>query len=193
MKRPTLRLETERLVLRKPRSNDSDEFLAVWGDEETTRFIGGPKTREEVAAMIGRMERHWQHHDVGLFAVERKHDRRVLGRVGLLLWDPKRWVSAFHAAPIEPAETEIGWTLGREHWGRGYATEGALACRDWALGELGLTRLISLIAHENPASIRVAEKIGESFERDVEGGHFRHPVGLWSLGEKMAMSRNARR
>jgi RimJ/RimL family protein N-acetyltransferase len=180
-----VRLETERLVLRTPRADDADDFFAVWGDETTTRFIGGPKTRDEVVAMIQRMDRHWERYGVGLFALERKEDGRALGRVGLLVWDPKRWVNGFRADVAEPLETEIGWTLGREHWGRGYATEAALACRDWALGELGLTRLISLIAHENVASIRVAEKLGESFERDVEPNPFRFPVGVWALGERM--------
>ena len=81
---------------------------------------------------------------------------------------------------------ELGWKLGREAWGNGYATEAAIACRDWALGELGLTRLISLIALENTPSIRVAERIGETFERELEPSPFRHPAGMWSLGERMA-------
>jgi RimJ/RimL family protein N-acetyltransferase len=54
------------------------------------------------------------------------------------------------------------------HWGRGYATEATLALRDWALGERRLTRLISLIQHENVRSFRVAERLGEQYERDVE-------------------------
>jgi RimJ/RimL family protein N-acetyltransferase len=64
------------------------------------------------------------------------------------------------------------------------ASGAALRCRDWALGELGLTRLISLIARENTASIRVAEKLGERFEGDVADGFFRHPVGVWSLSQR---------
>ena len=54
------------------------------------------------------------------------------------------------------------------------------------LGALGLTRLISLIALENTASIRVAERIGESFERELEPSPFSHPAGIWSLDERMA-------
>jgi RimJ/RimL family protein N-acetyltransferase len=180
-----VRLETERLVLRLPRQEDAEDFLAVWGDEETTRFVSGLKSREDVEAMIGRMERHWDRYDVGLFTIERKADGRALGRVGLLLWDPQRWTNGLRDDLRGRVETEIGWTVARDQWGRGYATEGALACRDWALGDLGLTRLISLIAHENAASIRVAEKLGESFERELETDRFAHPVGIWSLGETM--------
>ena len=102
------------------------------------------------------------------------------------LFPEVRWVNGFREQLLPPYETEIGWTLGREHWNRGYATEGALACRDWALGELGLTRLVSIIASDNTASIRVAEKIGERFERPIQGEFFRLPVGLWSLGERIA-------
>ena len=71
-------------------------------------------------------------------------------------------------------------TLGREFWNQGYATEAAAACRDRAFAQ-GLTRVISLIAAENRASIRVAEKIGETFEREVLGGLFRIRVVLYSL------------
>jgi RimJ/RimL family protein N-acetyltransferase len=179
------RLETARLLLREPRTGDAATFSEIWGDPETTRFLGGTKTRDEVDAMIVRMSEHWDRYGVGLFTIERKEDARVLGRVGLLLWDPERWVNGFRADLQGPVETEVGWTLGREHWGHGYATEGARACRDWVFEELGLTRLISLIARGNAASIRVAEKIGESFERDIEVAFFRQPVGLWSVDARM--------
>ncbi len=79
-------------------------------------------------------------------------------------------------------ETEIGWTLGSEYWNRGYATDAAIACRDWALVGLGLTRLVSVIAPGNAASIRVAEKLGETLEREDLPGPFDRRVDLYSLG-----------
>jgi RimJ/RimL family protein N-acetyltransferase len=82
-------------------------------------------------------------------------------------------------------ELEIGWTTAREFWGNGYATEAALACRDHAFAELGRDHVISLIAPENVASIRVAEKIGESYERNVELPHMK--VGLYSIGKRPAL------
>jgi len=181
-----MRLETERLILRPPSLEDAEEFAAIWGDEETTTYIGGAKQRDEIEPMIERMSAHWERYGVGLFALERKTDGKALGRVGLLMWDTERWVSGLRGELEGPVETEIGWILGREHWGRGYATEGAIACRDWALGELGRERLISLIALPNTASIRVAERIGERFERHVPEEHFPYPVGVWSLGKGTA-------
>jgi RimJ/RimL family protein N-acetyltransferase len=80
---------------------------------------------------------------------------------GLPPWDPETW-------QVPGDETELGWLLAREHWNHGYATEAALALRDWALDERGLTRLISLINPANLRSIRVAERLGERYERDVE-------------------------
>ena len=78
-----------------------------------------------------------------------------------------------------------GAFLGREHWGNGYATEAALAVRDWALAELGLERLIALIYPDNVRSIRVAEKLGMEPEDEIE--IFGHRVTRYSLGKRPAL------
>jgi RimJ/RimL family protein N-acetyltransferase len=179
-----MKLETERLLLRIPEKRDVDELLAVFGDAAVVRFLGiGTMTREDAVAGVDRMRRHWERHDIGLFSVIRKEDERLLGRVGFLLWDPERWVNAMREELEGPGlETEVGWTLGSEYWNRGYASEAAVACRDWALGELGLTRLVSVIAPGNAPSIRVAEKIGETLEQeDLPGRYFDRRVDLYSL------------
>lgn len=179
-------LETNRLLLRIPDERDIDGYLDVYSDPAVMRFLGtGMFSRADAVAGVERMRRHWERHGIGLFSVVRKEDERLLGRVGFLLWDLVRGVHAMREELDGALELEVGWTLGSEHWNRGYATEAALACRDWALGELGYTRLISLIARDNVGSIRVAEKIGESYERDVERPKRDFAVGLWSLGEKM--------
>lgn len=181
-----MRLETERLVLRLPRLDDARAFDEFWQDEEASRFVGGVKSPEEVDEMMKRSIRHWEWFGIGNFTVERRENGAVLGRVGFLVWNPQTWENGHRAQVGEPRETELGWKLDRRAWGNGYASEAAIACRDWGLGELGLTRLISLIALENTASIRVAERVGESFERELEPSPFRHPAGIWSLGERMA-------
>lgn len=180
-----MRLETERLLLRIPEERDVDAYLEVYSDPEVMRFLGGKTaSREDVVAILERMRRHWERHGIGLFSVVRKEDERLLGRIGFLLWDPVRWVNAMRAELDGDLELEIGWTLGSEHWGRGYATEAAVACRDLALGELGRKRIVSLIDRGNAASIRVAEKIGETFEREIERPELDYRQGLWSLGER---------
>ena len=181
-----MRLETERLVLRPPRLNDARAFDEFWQDEEASRFVGGVKSPQEVDQMMKRSIRHWEWFGIGNFTVERREDGAVLGRVGFLVWNPQTWKNGHRVQVGEPRETELGWKLDRRAWGNGYASEAAIECRDWGLGALGLTRLISLIALENTASIRVAERIGESFERELEPSPFSHPAGMWSLGERMA-------
>jgi RimJ/RimL family protein N-acetyltransferase len=177
-----VRLETERLVLRKPEAGDRDGFAAIWGDPEVVRFLGGRTLApDEVPEAIERMLRHWDRHGVGLFSVLRKEDERL---VGYLLWDSERWANAIHEELEGDLELEIGWVVAREFWNQGYATEAAMACRDHALGALGRERVISLIDSENVPSIRVAEKIGERYERDVE--IMVGPVGLYALGKRPA-------
>ena len=177
-----MRLETERLVLRKPEAGDRDGYAEVWGDPEVVRFLGGRTlSPDEVPEGIERMLKQWDRHGVGLFSVLRNEDERLVGRVGYLLWDSERWVNAMHEELEDPLELEIGWVVARTFWGQGYATEAAAACRDHAFGSLGRDRVISLIAPENVASIRVAEKIGERHERDVDIGASVGPVGLYAL------------
>jgi RimJ/RimL family protein N-acetyltransferase len=124
----------------------------------------------------------------GWLAITLKHGGLLVGGMGLQRWPPDEDTPWF--VPEEPddapkkdpqvIEVELAYVLGREHWGRGYATEAALAVRDFALGELGLTRLISLIQQGNAASIRVAEKLGERLEqRHLHG--FSRPTDLYAL------------
>jgi RimJ/RimL family protein N-acetyltransferase len=183
-----LRLETERLDLRKPELGDRDAYAELWGDPEVVRFLGGTTLPpEEVPKAIERMLGHWERHGLGLFSVLRKEDGRLVGRVGYLLWDNERWANAMHEELDGELELEIGWTLIREFWNQGYATEAALVCRDHAFDELGRDRVISLIARENVASIRVAEKIGESLEQtDISGEAFKLTVDLYSLENRPA-------
>jgi RimJ/RimL family protein N-acetyltransferase len=181
-----MRLETERLVLRKPELGDVDAYAELWSDPEIVRYLSGTTLpHDQVPSAIERMLGQWERHGVGLFSVLRKEDGRFAGRVGYLLWDPERWVNAMHEQLEGELELEVGWTIARPLWGNGYATEAALACREHAFAELGRDHVISLIAPKNTASIRVAEKIGESYERDVELPHMR--VGLYSVGKRPAL------
>jgi RimJ/RimL family protein N-acetyltransferase len=156
-------LTTERLLLRKPRLDDADELVAAYSDPETMRYIGDGSTIDLAGtkAAIEKWLARWDANGLGFFVLERRDDRRIVGRAGFLVWDSETWtVSELD----DRSEVEIGWTLARAHWGHGYATEAALALRDWT----DRRRLISLIQHGNERSVRVAEKLGEHYERDVE-------------------------
>jgi RimJ/RimL family protein N-acetyltransferase len=96
---------------------------------------------------------HWSLRGYGLWAVEERATGKFIGRIGL--WNPEGWLGL-----------EVGWLLDRAWWGRGLATEGARAALDYAFATLGADHVISVIHPENTRSIRVAEKIGERFERE---------------------------
>ena len=165
-------IETERLTLRKPKKGDAKAFHEAYGDPEVMRYIATGETLDlaQTRAWVDKALRRWKADGFGPFTVERTEDGRVLGRAGYLVWDPDTWQTGTLAELGEHAVVELGWLLAQEHWGRGYATEAALALRYYAFTELGLTRLISLILRGNDRSVRVAEKIGARYVRDVSRG-----------------------
>jgi RimJ/RimL family protein N-acetyltransferase len=160
-------IETERLLLRKPRRSDARALLEAYGDPEVMRYIGPGDTFDLAGTRewLEKALRRWRADGFGQFVVER--EGRVLGRAGFLVWDPDTWRTGTRAELGDGCVVELGWLLAREHWGNGYAVEAAAACRDHAFRSLGLTRLISLIAHGNDRSVRVAESIGSRYVRDV--------------------------
>jgi RimJ/RimL family protein N-acetyltransferase len=143
MEVPTL--TTERLTLRGWREDDLDAYAAIAADPEVMRFMGGPLDRADTWRQIAVFVGHWELRGHGLWVVER--DGELIGRVGLIR--PEGWPGL-----------EVGWLLGRDAWGHGYATEAARAAADHAWRELGARELISLIAPGNVPSQRVAERLG---------------------------------
>ncbi|MGB7922526.1 MAG: GNAT family N-acetyltransferase [Pyrinomonadaceae bacterium] len=149
-------LETERLILRMWREADFEDYARICADPEVMRFIGGkPYSRLEAWRHMAFLAGHWQFRGYGHWAVEEKASGRLIGRMGFL--NPEGWPGF-----------EVGWTLARECWGRGYASEGARRMLDYAFTEMGRDHVISLIHPENRASIKVAEKMGEKVEGEAE-------------------------
>ena len=142
-----LRLETPRLLLRPPRAEDLDAWAEMMQDTEAARYIGGTMPRavswRGVMTMIGA----WHAQGFAMFSVFEKSTGRWVGRLGP--WMPEGWPGS-----------EIGWAIVRDCWGRGYATEGAIAATNWAFDALGWTEIIHSISPENVASQMVASKLG---------------------------------
>jgi ribosomal-protein-alanine N-acetyltransferase len=151
-------LRTERLILRPIAREDLDAYAHLYADPEVVRYLGDSTTatREETAEWLDRAILRNEREGWDLRSVLRADDGEVLGRCG---------IAVLEIDGVD--EREIGFVLGREHWGRGYATEAAWAMRDHAFGALGLTRLASPIHPDNEASKRVAVKIGMAYERDA--------------------------
>jgi RimJ/RimL family protein N-acetyltransferase len=162
-------IETDRLTLRKPKLGDARALQAAYGDPEVMRFIGEGATRdlEQTREWVKRSLARWKADGFGAFVIERKEDKKVLGRSGFLVWNSETWQTGTLAEFDDAGVVELGWIVAKAYWGQGYATEAATASRDHAFRDLKLTRLISLIQKGNDRSVRVAEKIGERYVRDV--------------------------
>jgi RimJ/RimL family protein N-acetyltransferase len=153
-------LQTERLTLRAFADADVEPLYRLMQDPDVMRYVGDrrvptlPETWRAVAGWLG----HWTLRGYGLWAVEERESGEVIGRAGII--NPEGWPGA-----------EVGYLLGRAWWGRGYATEAASTAMDWGFTTIGFNRLLSLIDPDNAASIRVAERLGETLagEADVFG------------------------
>jgi RimJ/RimL family protein N-acetyltransferase len=161
-------LETERLVLRKPRPEDVDDLLVYIEDPEVMRWTGSGVAgdRDVAEASVRRWLRHWDANGIGHFVVVL--GGRVIGRAGFLVWDASRWAVSSYSEAGTNAVTELGWTIAQPYWGRGYATEAARAARAWGYEERRLDGLISLIITDNLRSQRVATKLGAVQSEEVE-------------------------
>jgi [ribosomal protein S5]-alanine N-acetyltransferase len=163
-------IETERLLLRKPRLEDAQSALDLITDPVAMEHIGGvhPDAATDPGFVVGRWIQRWDDNGCGPFSVVRREDGRWLGRVGLLVWDVRTWTHTTFTSAGGFAQPELGWALASEHWRRGYATEAALAVREWAYGERRFERLVSLIAPVNVRSQRLAQRLGATPGETVE-------------------------
>ena len=149
-------LETLRLLLRRWRPNDVDALGRWHVDPELVRYMSKPSfSCEEMEADLERYESHWEEHGFGLWAAEEKASGELVGRAGL----------AYHR--VWSNDPEVGWLIDRPWQGRGLATEAGAACVEYALGELGFERVVSICTAENAASRRVMEKLGFRVWRDI--------------------------
>src|SRR3954447_435192 len=144
-------LETERLILRAPRAEDLEPWVAFSGDEETMRYIGGVQPRSVAWRGICSAVGAWTIRGFSWFSVIEKASGRWVGRLGP--WQPEDWPG-----------TEVGWGIAREAWGKGYATEGATAAMDYVFDVLGWREAIHTIDPENRASQALAQRLGSTLK-----------------------------
>jgi RimJ/RimL family protein N-acetyltransferase len=145
-------IETERLILRRYREEDREPFAELNGDPRVGDWLGGAIDRAASDAMLDRINAHIDEHGWGLWAAERKSDRRLIGFAGLAT------VKA-GALPLGPA-VEMGWRLIPDAWGSGFATEGARAALAWGLANIDIEEIIAFTAASNVKSQAVMTRIG---------------------------------
>ena len=168
MSSPEPILRTERLSMRRWKDADRAPFAAMNADPRVVEFLPGPLTPAESDASIERIESHFDAHGFGLWAVEIAQEPGLLGFVGLSFAD--------FEAPFTPA-VEVGWRLAHAAWGRGIATEAALAALRFGFERLDLAQIVSFTVPANRRSRAVMERIGLRRDLDGDFDHPRMPVG----------------
>ncbi len=156
-------IETERLILRTWEKEDSEAYFQINQDPKVIEFLRGPLTMKQANDFIQAANTHSAKHGYTLWAACLKETWELMGFIGLNYID---WESNFTPA------VEVGWRLGSQFWGKGYATEGAKASLDYGFKKCGLKEIVSFTVPMNVRSIRVMEKIG--LKRDLNGD-FAHP------------------
>jgi RimJ/RimL family protein N-acetyltransferase len=172
-------LETERLLLRLPRAEDLEPWVAFAADETAARYIGGAQGRSGAWRGLCAMAGAWTIRGFAMFSVIEKATGRWVGRLGP--WQPEEWPG-----------TEVGWGIVREAWGRGYAPEGAAAAIDWAFDVLGWDEVIHCIDPANAPSQAVARKLGSRILRQARlpAPYDEPPIDVW--GQTRAQWRERR-
>lgn len=160
-------LHTARLVLRNWRDEDRAPFARIGADPEVMRYFPSLLTREASDQFIDTAHAHIAEHGWGFWAVELRATGELIGFTGL---------RGDTGLPVPPG-LEAGWRVASEHWRRGYASEGALACLGFAFERLGEERVLAVTALSNLPSQAVMRKIGMRCLPEREFDHPRVPAG----------------
>jgi RimJ/RimL family protein N-acetyltransferase len=150
-------LTTERLLLREFRESDFPAYAETIGDPDVARFLadGVPLDRVNAWRQMAMFAGHWALRGYGIWAVEERASGNFIGRIGCFY--PEGWPGF-----------EIGYTLRRSAWGKGYAREGAAAALDYARTVLKRREIISVIRPGNVGSQRVAIRLGATLAETVD-------------------------
>jgi len=152
-------LETGKLTLRHLVLDDLDSLYALNCDPDVIKYIpDAPRNYKETREELEwHMNGHPKHPELGLWATIHKETSKFIGRCGLLPWTID-----------QREEVEVAFLLGKEYWGQGLGTEVAQAIVRYAFDQLHIPRLVCMICPDNQASMKVAENIGMTFEKEME-------------------------
>lgn len=157
----TYLFQSARLGFRRWSLEDLPEFAEMNADPEVMEHFPYPLSHEETTEFIDRLQKHHERHGYCYFATELLETGEFIGFIGMAYQG--------YESEFTPA-TDIGWRLKRSAWGKGYATEGAKRCLDYAFQVLALPELIATCTANNSKSEEVMKKIGMQ-----RLGEFLHP------------------
>jgi len=165
-------LQTERLILRAFQMDDApavDKYVSEKAIAATTLNIPHPYTQEMAEEWIGTHKEAFEKGQAVRFAITLGDSGELLGAIGLE-------ITAAHE------RAEIGYWIGKPHWGKGYCTEAAIAVLKHGFDSIGLERICATHFRRNPASGRVMLKAGMKYE-----GRLRHHIKKWGEFEDLEM------
>lgn len=157
------RIETERLIIRPWRAEDRAAFHAIMTDPVVMKHLHGgkPYTDQQTDEWLARQARQLAEFDLCMGALEEKASARIVGIAG--------------TQPLgTTGDLELGWILGRESWGRGYAVEAGGAAMHYVLHTLDRPRVKAIIDPDNEASKKVAARLGMQYEARYTGAELGH-------------------
>jgi len=157
-------LTTKRLILRAPTLHDFPLMVAINDELQARSLRDGAGTREGAWDDFIQMTATWVLRGHGWWTIE--FEGAAVGFIGI----------GFEPGDIEP---ELGYLLSSETRGQGFATEAALAARDWAWASAGLDSMVSYIMETNTASQNVARKLGAVRDPEAEAAIHEDKVQVW--------------
>jgi RimJ/RimL family protein N-acetyltransferase len=165
-------VNTARLVGRRPEPDDADAYVRIYGDSRTPEewWPSSLRSPDHARATLEKFIHHWQRWGFGLWTVLLP-DGEIIGHAG-----------AQHTTVDGRSEVELGWFIHPGHWRQGYATEMAREGVRVAFDVLGLDDVVAFTVDRNAASRAVMEKLGMTYERDIEHAGLPHVLYRLSRG-----------
>ena len=156
-------LETERLIIREMEQSDLEALCKIMCDEEVMRAAyESAFSIEEVQGWLNRHLKRYEDYGFGLWAVVLKETKEMIGQCGLTL---QSW--------RDEEILEIGYLFQKAYWHKGYATEAAIACKEYAFSVLKASSVYSTIMDSHIASQKVAERNGmKIMDKDTKNFRF---------------------
>ena len=156
-----MRIVTERLILRKMTEADRDALAAILTDAETMKYYPKPYDDAGVRRWLDWTFDNYRKHGFGLWAVTLKDTGEFIGDCGITMQN-------IHGMQLP----EIGYHIHKAHWRKGYASEAARKCMEYAFETLHFPAVYSYMTSTNKASYGVALKNGMKFiEEYADGAH----------------------
>ncbi|MBR9922813.1 MAG: GNAT family N-acetyltransferase [Bacteroidetes bacterium] len=146
--------KTGRLIIRILTINDANDYAAIVADPEVMKFIGSgkPQTPKEAGEYVEKCIENFNAYGWARFAVTSKESGELLGLCGYAIYNN---------------ELDFGWKYASRFWNKGYGFEAAKAVLDLGIRKYRFPRIVCISYPENKGSIRIIEKIGMVFERDI--------------------------